>query len=475
MNNLHVGVVGFDITPEIHPQYGAWGTTPSMTSVDMPLLSRCIVLDDGNNRIVWFGSDLCGNSVPDTDQFRDEVADAVGLTRQQIVWSTSQTHSSPTVPGSKMPGGSSVTTRGAYDYEYCDTQRRQLFHSYVDAAKAAIAQLQPADMYVGKGYCDSMSYNTRFPMPAGGVKFSRNHAEGLQGGKYFDPTIGLLRFDDKQGKPLGAVFNFCCHPATMINDKMVSPDWVGTAREIVEEAVAGAPAMYVQGFCGDVNCYHIFGTPALAQRNGVKLGTAAAQGMRQMVPVRGLPLRTRWKTVELACRPMYSRQEIELHVAQCEAFIEQAKDDPNATWVGNINLPEHFSVADKSKTVGHRIDYFREALRLHESGESVRTSLQLTVGGIRIGDVVAAVSPGENFTQTGRQLCERSPFVHTLICGDTNGLFGYIGNDEEIDRRGYETESFWTITYIDGFRLPLAKGTVGRILTTFDEIFQELT
>ena len=45
MSDLRAGVVGFDITPEIHPEYGAWGTTPSLTSVDAPLLARCIALD----------------------------------------------------------------------------------------------------------------------------------------------------------------------------------------------------------------------------------------------------------------------------------------------------------------------------------------------------------------------------------------------------------------------------------------------
>ena len=474
MSNLHVGVVGFDITPEIHPEYGAWGTTPSLTHVDQPLLARCIVLDDGNTRVIWFGSDLCGNSVSETAGFRDEVAQALGMVRENIVWSTSQTHSSPTIPGTDFPGGSSVTTRGAYDQEYCDAQRRKFIESYQVAARQAIERLQPAEVYVGKGFCDSMSYNRRFPMPTGGIKFSRDYAEGLQSGKYFDPTIGLLRFDDQQGKPLGALFNFCSHPATMINDTMVSPDWVGTAREHVEKAIGGAPAMFVQGFCGDVNCYHIFGTPALARRNGEKLGRAAARAIPHMIPARRLPLRTSWRTVPIDCRPMYSREELENQIAEREAFIAELEHNPDATWFSGVNYPERFPVSDKIKGVQIQLDYFKEALHLLETNAAVRTSLELPIGGIRIGDLVAAMSPGENFTQTGRQLRERSPFVHTLICGDTNGLFGYIGNDEEIDRAGYETDSFWTITFVDGFRLRPAKGTVGKILDTFDDVFQDL-
>ena len=75
----------------------------------------------------------------------------------------------------------------------------------------------------------------------------------------------------------------------MIDDTMVSPDWVGTAREHVEEAIGGAPAMFVQGFCGDVNCHHIFGTPALARRNGERLGQAAAAAMPSACEVEAPP------------------------------------------------------------------------------------------------------------------------------------------------------------------------------------------
>ena len=60
-DSLRVGIAGFDITPRFHPRYGAWGTTPSMTEVDLPLLSRCIALECDDTRLLWFGSDLVGS------------------------------------------------------------------------------------------------------------------------------------------------------------------------------------------------------------------------------------------------------------------------------------------------------------------------------------------------------------------------------------------------------------------------------
>ena len=86
----------------------------------------------------------------------------------------------------------------------------------------------------------------------------------------------------------------------------------------------------------------------------------------------------------------------------------------------------------------------------------------------------AALSPGENFALTGRQIRMRSPFAHTLVCGDTNGLFGYIGTDDEIDRRGFETDTYWTMIYHEGVRLAPAKGSAQRVADTCVELLNDL-
>lgn len=309
-----------------------------------------------------------------------------------------------------------------------------------------------------------MSYNTRLPMPNGGVKFSRHHGEGLQSGKPFDTTIGLVRFESVDGKTLGAIFNFCSHPATMINDRMISPDWVGTARQHIEAAIDGAPAMFVQGFCGDVNCHHIFGTPDMARRTGMRLGKAAVEALPTLIPVRSEPLALAWQTIDIECKPMPSRSEMEAALAARQAYIDELKDDLAATWYCGANAPDQFSADDKARSVLVQMDYFREGVRRIDAGESTRRSLWLTLGALRMGDLAAALAPGENFTQTGMNIRARSPFVHTLVCGDTNGLFGYIGTDDEIDRGGYETDTYWTLQSIDGFRLAPAKGSAGRIV-----------
>ncbi|MBE9546743.1 MAG: hypothetical protein IMF10_04495 [Proteobacteria bacterium] len=168
MGTLRVATVGFDIAPKFHPQYGAWGTTPIMTETDKPLLTRCLVLEEGNRKIVWYSHDLCGENVKGTDELRMEIAQALGLNFEQVIWSTSQTHSSPTLPGSQLPGGSSITVRGEFDKDFCQMERKRFINRCINAAKEAISNLEPAKMWIGRGYCDNVSYDSRFPMPSGG-------------------------------------------------------------------------------------------------------------------------------------------------------------------------------------------------------------------------------------------------------------------------------------------------------------------
>jgi len=476
-DTLQANIAGFDFTPPIHPEHGAWGTTPGMTEVDLPLLGRCLAIRQDERLLIWFGLDLCGNPVWETTELRAEIAAAIDIDIQQVIWSTSQTHSSPTLPGSNMPGGSGITVRGKFDPAYCDEQRRVFLDLCIGAAREAMDGLRPVQIRAGRGYCDTMSYNTRFPMPNGGVKFSRDHGEGLQSGKFFDPTIGLVVFEDETGNVLGAVFNFCSHPATMINDKYISPDWVGSARSEIETALDGAPAMFVQGFCGDVNCHHIFGTPAQAKASGERLGQAAAAALPTLVPARTTPFAYAFETIELACRAMHSRDELEDAMAIRQSFMDSLDTDPTAVWFDGINLPEatQYTADQKRASVKGQMNYFQEGLRILDAGESGPPNLSFTLGAVRLGDVAAVLSHGENFTATGMNVRLRSPFAHTLICGDTNGLFGYLGDDAEIDRGGYETDSFWKLLLLtDSLRLAPAKGSADRIIDTSTRLLWQL-
>ena len=473
MSELNVGIVGFDITPEIDPVFGAWGTTPSITEIDMPLLARCVALRQDDRLLLWFGSDLIGENMADTDALRDEVAEPLGLRRDQVIWSVSQTHASGAIPGSSNTG-STVTETTRPKAEALAEGRRRFISKYVEAGRQAIEQLQPARIWAGQGYCDSISYNSRLPMPGGGSKFSRNYAEALQSGKYYDPIIGLVRFDDLQGQPLGAIFNFNCHPATLIMDKYVSPDYVGTARQYVEDTIDGAPAMFLQGFCGDVHPRCMFGTAENARESGRRLGEAAAKAMQHLIPARCEPFDWHLRQADLPLQPPPSPAEIDARIAERQAFIDELETDPQATWVDGYNMPEQMDPADRTKLARAFIDYFQELRDLRDAGGRPLESVPVLLGAVRMGDVAAVLTPGENFAMTALRIRQRSPFVHTLVGQDTNGFSGYIGTDDEIDRGGAETYVAWHHRDDRGLLTPPAKGAAQRVADNCIDLLRQL-
>ena len=472
-------MIGFEITPRIHPEYGAWGTTPSVTTLDTlsgGLHARCLALQQDDRRVLWYGSDLVGTDVDGTDALRLQVADALGMDVSQIIWSTSQTHSSAAIPGSAV-SGSTNTDLVAVDNEFIEAERQRLLKRLVDAGRTALDELRPADVWAGRGHCDSISYNSRLPMLLGGCKFSRDYAEGLQSDKYFDPTIGMVRFNEKSGMTIGTLFNFCCHPAVMICDKYLSSDWVGSARRHIEAGQDGAPAMYLQGFCGDVHPYYMFGTPEQATTLGERLGAAAVAALPTLVPARPEPFAYAWETIQIARQPMPSREMCEQGVAEGEAFIDEGLNrNPRAVWIGAYNAPDPdlFTPEQRAASARMSADYFLGLMRMIDDGIDPPPTYSMHLGGVRIGDVAAALSPGENLTLTGFQVRGRSPFVHTLVCGDTNGLFGYIGADEEIHRGGAETDYHWRPPNKGRFRLPPAKGSAQRVIDGLDGLLHDL-
>ena len=171
-----MALVGFDITPRFHPQYGAWGCNKSITEVDSPLLARCLALEQDDRLILWYSCDLVGESPSQTEARRENLAAGLGLRRDQVFWAGNQNHSSGSLPTAQF-SGSLFDDLSEHDPDFMRAEAGRLMQSSLGAGKEAIARLQPAKVSAGRGYCDSVSFNTRMPMPDGGLKFIRRHDE----------------------------------------------------------------------------------------------------------------------------------------------------------------------------------------------------------------------------------------------------------------------------------------------------------
>src|SRR5205823_966045 len=118
-----------------------------------------------------------------------------------------------------------------------------------DAADEAVRTARPAVLTTAVGRCSlaanrDLACGDRFV-----VAFNPDAAA--------DDTLIVGRVTSEEGDLLATLMNYACHPTTLAwQNTLVSPDFVGAARQVVEDANAGAPCVFLQGASGELAPRH---------------------------------------------------------------------------------------------------------------------------------------------------------------------------------------------------------------------------
>ncbi len=194
---------------------------------------------------------------------------ALGLPVENVVFHLSHTHSGPSLATDEadQPGGGKVAG-------YLDHVASQA----VAAGREAIAGLRPATLEWTVGSC--------------GLASNRDLVEngralvGYNASVEADRTVLVGRVSDDRDVILATIINYACHPTTLAwQNHLLSPDYVGTAREVIEGATSGAPCLFLQGASGELAPRHQYvGDTAVADRHGRELGYAALAALSGMLP-----------------------------------------------------------------------------------------------------------------------------------------------------------------------------------------------
>src|SRR5262249_22315700 len=110
----------------------------------------------------------------------------------------------------------------------------------------ARATTQPVTLIVGTGHCNLAGHRDLWDAASGQVACGYN-PEGPA-----DDTVLVAKAVTDSGQPLATFVNYACHPTTLAwQNTLISPDYLGTMREVVETAT-GAPCVFLQGASGDL-------------------------------------------------------------------------------------------------------------------------------------------------------------------------------------------------------------------------------
>ncbi len=401
---VKAGVSRADITPP--PGIAMWGygaRTGVSTGVLDSLYARVLVLDDGFSTVALVTLDLGRTFGPrqmDWVRGRARAAGVVG-----VIFAASHTHSGPVI-------------EDAYPEGHPPAWEQKALEEIVGAIGRAYASRKEARLGAGWGVV-YIGHDRRYVRLDGSVRMLWRNATAVP--TYpMDPTVGVLRIDNAEGRPLAILVNYACHPVVLGPDNLrYSADYPGAMTRFVDQNLGGM-TFFLQGAPGDINPY-LDKTPLLEDaenemvRTGERLGQAVVSAARAIVtqpkPNARLGLRVEPMRFRLRWNEQKLRAMIERAAPRLLAWVQPGYELPSTT--------------------------------------------------LTIGDEFAFVGmPGEPFVSYQMDLRARSPVPYTYFLGYTNGYFGYFPGIREAAAGGYGANGITTRVEVGAGERMLDRGII---------------
>jgi hypothetical protein len=416
---LRAGAASADITPPAGVMMDGYGGrfSPSQ-GVHDPLFARALVLDYGDEgaaAIVVL--DLLGIHPWMVAELRRRAHETLGIPEDAIVLSATHDHAAP------------VGLRSGMYSRLDEPLAEKIVVACLDALNWAWESRQTATMKIGT-------------IDVPGVAMNRRDPDGP-----IDQTLRVLLLDGEDG-PIASLMNFACHATVLSGENLLlSAEFPGAACRIVE-AATGAPTVYLQGACGNVNPVWMRQDFASVERAGQAVAGAALSliaGLRAAGDgLRGHNIR--WDEFPeasitgriVAPRLRAVRREIELPLREFgtddeyAARIDAARAEADANPTGSPARRAAMAQLSRYETERWAASWSR---RSGESGTR-RTEVQA----LSLGDGVALVAlPGEFFVETAAMIREASDLEQLLIAGYANDYIGYVVPEHAFAEGGYES------------------------------------
>lgn len=425
-------------------------------AIESDLTATAVVLSNGPTTVAVIAVDLLFMSMPAITALRSRIAAAIDTLPAHVLVNFSHTHGGPAFPDfiEDTP-------------EQMDLQRRyqqQVEEQLVAVAVAAQQSLQPARIGSGRGECRIGVY--RRAKDAAG-----RDVLGEVPDAPIDPTVGVLRLDDLEGRPIATLFSYGCHPVTMGPRSFVaSSDFPGAARSVVEASLGGL-SLFLQACAGNINPVWGIGYEVdcrdTKNRTGLMLGgevihiaaqirTHVRRGEKTPIgPVSNILLWpwllvTNESHVELAA----SEEIVTLNFGPLPSL-------PHATAIHEQwkqRLADELSRRARDWDINYSTRFVDWSRKLVQAVQHGHPTLEVVIQAIRINDIMLCGLSVESFFETGLSLKARSPFAHTEVLGYTNGCAAYLPRAEDYPPGGWSVDEQYAVPdlFFQSYSLPVA-------------------
>lgn len=401
---LRVAAFTCDATPPLGEPM-LWANP--LQKVVTPLLAKGIVLEDGTNRYVLCVFDWCLIGNESNLNFRRALADAVGTPGARVSVHTVHQHAAPYADeGASRLLDAAPQPLTHLSSDYLAGLRARL----AAAAGEAVKRMEVFDQIgTSEAKLERVGSQRRLHDENGKLylRFSTGAlqtklAEAPEGD--IDPMLKTITFAHGD-KVIARLHFYASHPQTFCCDGRASADFVGEAREELEQA-EGVPQIYFTGCAGDVTVgKYNDGSPeayaGLKQRFVAALKASVAA--TKFMPAKSIGWRTDFVKLPL-------RDEKAEVIAESRGWLEDVKQN-------EINR------------------VFKGATRL---AYIERLERPVELSALQLGDVWLVCLPGEPMVEFQKFTQRLRPKDFVAVAGYADAGPSYVCTDAAIAEGGYE-------------------------------------
>jgi hypothetical protein len=440
---LLAGVARAVITPPVGIRLCGYTVQEGCSrSVERALTATALVLSDGQTKVVLLACDVLFIQSPHAERMRERIGRRLNMPAGHVLLNASHTHSGPTFPGWQPE---EAPEQAVLQQRYVGVLEETL----VGVSAMAADQLRAVRIGAGKGSAP-LGVNRRERLPDGRVVIGENPDGAV------DREVGVIRLDDLTGRPLATVMSAGCHTVVLgPKSLLLSPDFVGPARTIVE-AATGAPSLFLQGAAGNINPACGIGSGGAEQfddleRLGAMLGGEVLKTWAQIrTHNRRGPRRVVQSVAAVSLwdyEPLPAECLMSFGVAGRRLTLPLAPLPDRAA--AERQLQEHRRARDEARAanapqgvqnVAQRLYEWAELVARTAAGGATRVTRDLQFWALRINDIGLVAVSGEPFAELGLEVKRRSPLPHTFFLGYSNGCIGYLPTPAAFAEGGMEVE-----------------------------------
>lgn len=411
---LEVGYGRVDITPGYPVAIAGSAAERISTGYLDPIYITFIALRYEQETFLVATMDLVGAYEEYSVPARSRVSQETGVSADHVILNSTHTHSSVSIRN--------VENEGASQY------REEFYGWAVEAAKAALEDLSPAEVWYGSTQAEGMAWVRHYKMNDGtyaGANYG-SFSSGIVGhASEADTELQIVKFvrpaEDKKDVVL---MNFPAH-ATMQKEYLVSADFPGPAREYVAQNTDTLVAYFIAGAGDQTPTSRVTEEQFSANYAvyGEELGRIAVECMNTLTKLEATDIRFSKRTFT----GKSNKEDLDkLGEAQAVQMIWNQVGG-RGTEAGKAAAKEHgFSSVYEVTAILNRANF------------AETRSMELKT--LSVGDVSFIFAPYEMFGSNAVQIKEGSPYAMTFIVTCSQNHDGYLPSELGWQLRCYEAQ-----------------------------------